>query len=53
MGNRVGLVLGIAEGIADGIVEGIADIEGLPLSTVRGRLARARATIAKEMESWR
>ena len=31
----------------------IADIEGLPLSTVRGRLARARATIAKEMESWR
>ena len=31
----------------------IADIEELPLSTVRGRLARARATIAKEMESWR
>ena len=31
----------------------IADIEGLPLSTVRGRLARARATIAKEMELWR
>ena len=31
----------------------IADIEGLPLSTVRGRLARTRATIAKEMESWR
>lgn len=28
----------------------IADIEELPLSTVRGRLARARATIAKEME---
>ncbi|MES7103631.1 sigma-70 family RNA polymerase sigma factor [Cutibacterium acnes] len=31
----------------------IADIEELPLSTVRGRLARARATIAKEMELWR
>ena len=31
----------------------IADIEELPRSTVRGRLARARATIAKEMESWR
>lgn len=31
----------------------IADIEGLPLSTVRGRLARARATIAKEIESRR
>ena len=31
----------------------IADIEELPLSTIRGRLARARATIAKEMEPWR
>ena len=31
----------------------IADIEDLPLSTIRGRLARARATIAKEMEPWR
>ena len=31
----------------------IAEIEGLPVSTVRGRLARARATIAEEMEPWR
>ncbi|MSS45073.1 sigma-70 family RNA polymerase sigma factor [Cutibacterium sp. WCA-380-WT-3A] len=31
----------------------IADIEELPQSTVRGRLARARTTIAKEMEPWR
>ncbi|MDO4412861.1 RNA polymerase sigma factor [Cutibacterium sp.] len=31
----------------------IAEIEELPVSTVRGRLARARATIAEEMEPWR
>lgn len=31
----------------------IAEIEEVPVSTVRGRLARARATVAERMEPWR